>query len=178
MKRILAILLCCVMVFSLSAASALELSWDDYDYWFDVMAYLVDEIGMRKVGRPGEYAAYEYLVDNCLVSGVSSENTAYSALVQKSANSEGIAFAYVELCRQLGVDCRIVYGQLDWHEHCWNIIKLDGSYYHVDVSAAGAKGIEASFLKNDEGFWGLYRWDVASYPKCAGELEYSDLILS
>lgn len=124
------------------------------------------------------YAAYDYLVDNCFVSGVSSENTAYSALVQKSANSEGMAFAYVELCRQLGVDCRIVYGQLDWHEHCWNIIKLDGSYYHVDVSAAGANGIEASFLKNDEGFWGLYRWDVASYPKCAGELEYSDLILS
>ena len=123
------------------------------------------------------YTACEYLMQNCTLTGLATDNTAYSALVQRSANSEGVAFAYVELCRQLGVECRIVYGQLDWHEHCWNIVKLDGSYYHVDVSAAISQGAEGNFLETDEGFWGLYRWDVASYPKCTGELEYSDLML-
>jgi len=123
------------------------------------------------------YAALEYLMKNCSITGSGVDNTAYSALVQGAANSEGIAFAYVELCRQLGVDCRIVYGQQDWHEHCWNIVKLDGSYYHVDVSAAISSGANGYFLESDENFWGMYRWDVASYPKCAGELKYSDLML-
>lgn len=122
------------------------------------------------------YAACEYLMNNCAVSTVSADNTAYSALVQGWANSEGLAFAFVELCRQLNVDCRIVYGQLDWIEHCWNIIKIDGSYYHVDVSAAITGDAENSFLAADADFWGLYRWDVASYPKCDGELQYSDLL--
>jgi len=139
----------------------------------DAFAYL-DIESLSDVQRA--YAACEYLMKNCILSGVSTDNTAYAALVQRAANSEGLAFAYVELCRQLDVDCRIVYGQLDWHEHCWNIIKLDDSYYHVDVSAAISNGAEESFLKNDESFWGLYRWDLASYPKCSGELQYETLM--
>ena len=53
------------------------------------------------------YAALEYLMKNCSVSGGSLDNTAYSALVRGEANSEGVAFAYVELCRQLGVFYRL-----------------------------------------------------------------------
>lgn len=41
----------------------------------------------------------------------------------------GHRLAYTELCRQLGIDCTVVYGQLDWADHCWNVIKLDGDYY-------------------------------------------------
>ena len=122
------------------------------------------------------YTACQYLMANCLNTGSASQNTAYSALVEREANSEGIAFAYVELCRQLDIDCRIVYGQRDWQDHCWNIVKLDGEYYHVDVNSAIGSGIDYVFLENDEEFWGLYRWDVASYPKCTGELDYSDLL--
>ena len=80
------------------------------------------------------------------------------------------------LCRELGVDCRIVYGQEDWTEHCWNIVRIDGSYYHVDITAAIEDGAEAGFLMNDEMAWGHYRWDVSSYPKCSGELRYGDLL--
>ena len=122
------------------------------------------------------YAAYEYLTDNCSVSDDKNNNNAYAALVEGRANSEGLAFAYVELCRQLGVDCRIVYGQKDWQEHCWNIVRLDGSYYHVDVSAAITYGSGDGFLMNDEQAWSKYRWDVASYPKCAGELNLGDIV--
>ena len=122
------------------------------------------------------YAACEYLMEHCAVSEDKSENTAYAALVGGRANSEGTALAYIVLCRELGVDCRIVYGQEDWTEHCWNIVRIDGSYYHVDISAAIEDGAEAGFLMNDEMAWGHYRWDVSSYPKCSGELRYSDLL--
>lgn len=121
-------------------------------------------------------AASTYLADNCEVSDAAGDNTAYAALVNRRANSEGIAFAYVELCKQLKLDCRIVYGQHFWSDHCWNIVKVDGNYYHVDIANAIAEGMESSFLRSDEDFWGDYRWDVASYPKCSGELSYNDLV--
>ena len=121
-------------------------------------------------------AACQYLMDNCQLSTAASDNTAYSALVNHLANSEGIAFAYTELCRQLKLECSIVYGQRQWQDRCWNIVRIDGSCYHVDVYESINSGLESSFMLNDEDFWGNYRWDVASYPRCTGEQSYRDLL--
>ena len=121
-------------------------------------------------------AACQYLMEHCQLSAAATDNTAYSALVNHMANSEGLAFAYVDLCRQLKLECSIVYGQYQWQDRCWNIVKIDGSYYHVDVFEAINSGLESSFMVNDENFWGNHRWDVASYPKCTGEQNYSDLL--
>ena len=74
------------------------------------------------------------------------------------------------------LECSIVYGQRQWQDRCWNIVRIDGSCYHVDVYECINSGLEGSFMVNDEDFWGNYRWDVASYPKCTGELSYKDLI--
>ncbi len=131
-----------------------------------------DDMGEEELA----YAACEYLMEHCAVSEDKNDNTAYAALVGGQANSEGAALAYIVLCRELGVDCRIVYGQKNWTEHCWNIVRIDGSYYHVDITAAIEDGAEAGFLMNDETAWGQYRWDVSSYPKCSGELRYGDLL--
>ena len=122
------------------------------------------------------WEAFRYLADNCTLDEESGLNTAYAALVGGRADSEGIAFGYVELCSRLGLNCRIVYGQYAWEEHCWNIVRVDGSSYHVDVSKAAVNGYGNSFLKNDERFWGAYRWDVSSYPKCTDEADLSALL--
>lgn len=121
------------------------------------------------------FAASAYLAEKCELSDQSLDNTVYSALIKNSANSEGLALAYVELCRQLGIECRIVCGQYAWKDHCWNIINIDGEYYHVDVSACIRSGMEYGFLRNDESMWTNYRWDTASYPSCTGNLTFYDI---
>lgn len=108
--------------------------------------------------------AAKYLVEACDPQGV---NTIYAALIDNKAGPEGIALAYVELCRKSGIDCRIVYGQKDWQDHCWNIVRVNGNYFHVDLFA----GIDSGFLKSDSAFWGNYRWAVSEYPKCDGSEE-------
>lgn len=120
-------------------------------------------------------AAARYLSENCSFRADSAGNNAYSALIRGEADSEGVSLAYVELCRRLGVKCEIVYGQENWEDHCWNIIMLDGAYYHVDISDCIQDGLESGFLLRDEQLWGSYRWNVASYPACTGELNYDDL---
>ena len=122
------------------------------------------------------YDACAYLMEHCLFSEEPGQNSAYSALITGQADSEGIAFGYVELCRRLGLDCRIVYGQHDWQDHCWNIVLVDGNYYHVDVTQCMQGGLAFGFLRNDESFWGIYRWDVSAYPRCIGELSYLELM--
>ena len=120
--------------------------------------------------------ACQYLVDHCALTDDETANTAYAALIDGEADSEGVAFAYVELCRRLGVDCQIIYGQRDWKEYCWNMIRLEGSWYHVDVTRAMQGDLENGFLFNDQRAWGAYRWDVSSYPRCSGELRYYDVL--
>ena len=123
------------------------------------------------------YRACSWMLENCTFTERSTQNSAYAALIRREANSEGIALGYVELCRQLGLECHIVYGQLDWEEHCWNIVKVDGSYYHVDVTQCANAGLILGFMKNDEAFWGSYRWDVGSYPKCTSTNRFFDFFL-
>ncbi len=120
-------------------------------------------------------AACETLLRSCShVEGGQSD--IYSALILGEANSEGMALAYVELCRQLGIPCRIVYGQRDWRNCCWNIIQIGGASYHVDVSVCAEEGMENGFLLPDETMWSHYRWDISSYPPCHGSLSYADLL--
>lgn len=59
MKKCLALLL--VLFTFVSSACALEITDEDFDYWYEQMTYLVDEIGIRKMGYPGEKEACEYL---------------------------------------------------------------------------------------------------------------------
>ena len=119
--------------------------------------------------------ACTYLTEHCsyLESG---QHDLYSALIQGEANSEGLALAYVELCRQLDVPCQIVYGQRDWKDYCWNIIRLNGESYHVDAAACIDEGLASGFLLRDETMWSRYRWDISSYPPCNGAMSYADLV--
>lgn len=119
--------------------------------------------------------AYEYLVSNCTITGEGQGGSIYSALIERSSDSEGAALAYVELCRQLGLECSIVYGQRAWKDHCWNIVRVNGDYYHVDAGLASADAA-VNFLKPDQSFWESYRWDVSSYPACTGTLTYADIV--
>ena len=110
--------------------------------------------------------AFEYLCENSTVDNSGGKNTVYAALIGKTADSEGLALGYLELCRQLDVECIVVYGQHDWQDHCWNIIKAEDRYYHVDAGLMDIRDAELCFMKTDEDFWSTYRWDMSSYPAC------------
>jgi hypothetical protein len=102
-------------------------------------------------------------------------STAYGALTEYYADSEGFAMAYKALCDTLGIECIVVRGSLDKSYHAWNIIKLGEAYYHVDVSQCAAMGVSSAFLNPDSAMWGRYWWDIEVYPACEGTLDYYDV---
>lgn len=64
--------------------------------------------------------------------------TAYGALIEGRAVCQGYSVALYRLLLEAGIDNRIVFGKgiADGKEeaHAWNIVKLEGDYYYVDVT--------------------------------------------
>ena len=119
-------------------------------------------------------AAAEWLSAHCRYDSDGAGDL-YSALIKGAADDEGMAYAYAFLCRLLDLDCRMVYGQRNWEDGCWNIVSVEGSYYHVDPTVCAAGDYNGGFLLRDEIMWENCRWDVSAYPACTGELSWYDL---
>lgn len=77
---------------------------------------------------------HDYLVLNCENDTESPySDTIYGALVQKKALCEGYAKAFSYLCNLAGIENTIVTGETNV-PHMWNMVKLGGNWYHVDVT--------------------------------------------
>ncbi len=57
---------------------------------------------------------------------------AYNALVEGKAVCEGYSRAYCYLLSLVGVDSKCINN--DQGEHCWNLVKVGGKWYHVDLT--------------------------------------------
>ena len=84
---------------------------------------------------------HDYLVRNIAYnwnvatgSGAAPDHvyTAYGALVEGDAVCQGYTLAYAALLNRLGIEND--YAPSDAMNHIWNLVKLDGRWYHIDVT--------------------------------------------
>ncbi|SHI54044.1 leucine-rich repeat domain-containing protein [Lutispora thermophila] len=139
-----------------------------------------------------EKAIYNYLINNVKIHNIwdpTSDGTSgdiYGALNRGVAGSEGYAKAMKVLCHLAGLDCIYVEGTLNnsnkhyTYHHCWNMVKIDGHYYHVDVSWDDG-GYSGKILENSEYYvppikffnisdsdmlkYGKRTWNINAYPR-------------
>jgi len=142
---------------------------------------LSDAVGEIAAGITAESDAYRafqaanVLAESC-VSDEEAGDTAYSAIIDGTADSEGMAMAYSAICAAAGIPCQVVIGRLNSEKHYWNLIEAEDSWYHVDVSRALADSFAVTFLQNDSTMWDRYWWDTELYPICDGTLTYSSVV--
>lgn len=131
---------------------------------------IADDIGSTD-GAQYALAAYNVIAKNCTYAadGAALGSTAYGALISGSADSRGLALAFAALCAKKNLECRIVTGTLDGAPHTWNIVLINGAYYHVDVSENANAGPAGAFMRTDKEMSRRYTWDVAAYPACTTE---------
>lgn len=113
-------------------------------------------------------AAYNAVARDCTYTpdGAALGSTAYGALVTGAADSRGLALAFSALCAKGSVDSCVVTGTLDGVAHTWNLVLVDGAWYHVDVSQNGTLGAAGAFMRTDKEMSQHYAWDAAAYPAC------------
>lgn len=72
--------------------------------------------------------------DSELGSDVGAIYSIYGALINGHAVCEGYARAFKLLCQSAGLECILVTGDSKGVGHLWNMVKLEGNWYHVDVT--------------------------------------------
>ena len=83
---------------------------------------------------------HDYLTVNCeydyenLIKGTvpTVSHSTYGVFANRMAVCDGYALSYKYLLKRVGIDCYMVTS--DEINHAWNLIKLDGQYYQVDVT--------------------------------------------
>ena len=132
-----------------------------YKYLQDTVTYDINEMNRALAGD------YNY----------SDAHNAFGALIQKHAVCDGIASALSLLFGKMGIKCMTItgtsaiYGQ-EKVNHAWNIVEMEGKYYHLDttwdISKHGMFSEYAYdyFLQNDENMAFDHDWDVMSAPAC------------
>jgi len=115
-----------------------------------------------------EKYVYQALID-CVEYDETAElhQSPYSALVYGKSVCAGYARAFQYIMLELGVPTYYCTGETQGH--AWNIVKLDGGYYNVDVSRADTKSSpERYFNRTDEDLRGTHKRSGYStiLPKC------------
>lgn len=85
---------------------------------------------------------YKWIASNTTYNEYSSFNqTIYSVLINRNSVCTGYAKTAQYLLGLLNVESQLVFGKFHSDEsqsgrHCWNIVKIDGMWYHVDFCMA------------------------------------------
>lgn len=82
---------------------------------------------------------YDYIkddgtIDNNAVTEFSNSFTPYGALLENEGVCESYAEAFLLLAREAGLEAIIVTGSMEGVNHEWNRVKLDNSWYSLDVT--------------------------------------------
>ncbi len=92
------------------------------------------------------------------------------------SDGEGICESYANtfqfMCRLAGIDSQLITGEVNGVGHMWNIVKIDGEYYHVDVTSDDPyPDVEGRLRYNyfnvtDDMIALNHTWERDDYPKC------------
>ena len=105
----------------------------------------VAEIVGRIPSNASEYVkelyCHDYIITHCKYCKDHSNNkykskifNAYGCLVEGNAVCEGYTKAMQLLLARFGIESRPVAGYRSKEAHLWNLIKIDGNWYHTDVT--------------------------------------------
>ena len=96
--------------------------------------------------------------------------TAYGAMIDNLTICQGYADAFDMLTSMLGMNCVQIYGLGSGEPHNWNMIELDGNWYHVDCTwGAAFGGVDgkcsyAYLLASDAQQGRTHTWDRDFFP--------------
>lgn len=87
---------------------------------------------------------YQWVSDTVSYDYSYKDGSIYDALIKGSSVCVGYAGAFQVVMEAMGLECYINEGKVEssgkWEDHAWNIVKLDGRYYFVDVTWGDTSG--------------------------------------
>ena len=104
---------------------------------------------------------FSFLMERDEYTFETSITPAYSLLYHGVGDSRAFANVYAAMCRQSGLDCRVISGTKNGLPWFWNMIRYRGQFHHVDIIESDQIG--QMQLHPDYEMIG-YVWDYSAYP--------------
>lgn len=102
-----------------------------------------------------DYMSETYTYDDSL-----TKHTAYDLITTNSAVCQGYGELFYLLAKGAGIPVRNQEGTLDGGPHLWNLVKIGGEWYHVDVTNQHLFKKEPYVIMGSDQMRSLpYRWD-------------------
>jgi len=116
----------------------------------------------------GDYAKarwlHDYLVNNAVYDYTFTYYTPHAVLLAGTGVCEGFTRAYQLLLNAVGLrENKRISGTGNGGAHAWNLVRVDGSWYHVDTTW-DIGGRHTYFLRSDEFMRKNHAWNASSYP--------------
>ncbi|MFJ8089661.1 transglutaminase domain-containing protein [Lysinibacillus sp. NPDC095746] len=118
-------------------------------------------------------AINDYIVSNTTygTKTKASPHSAYALLMEGQAVCQGYALTAYKMLEQAGFDVKYVVGTVNNNEaHAWNLVKIDGNWYHLDTTwndplpnRFGASSYDY-FLVTDAQLKKDHKWIASNYP--------------
>lgn len=114
----------------------------------------------------------DYIVKNTVYSTntTSSPHSACTVLKENKGVCQGYALLALKMLQALGVETKYVVGEVKTGGHAWNLVKIDGQWYHLDTTwndplPDRGKGVRYEyFLINDAQMKLDHSWNQSDYP--------------
>lgn len=128
-----------------------------------------------------ELAIHDYIINNARYDTEGYKNatlkpesySAYGILVLGSGVCKGYSTAMKLMMDRVGIECSIVTGSSKDQSHAWNIVKIDGDYYHVDltwndpITQDGTDMLSHNYFNlTDKELAEDHFWDRSKHPPC------------
>lgn len=94
----------------------------------------------------------------------------YGVLKYHNAVCVGYATTFRLFMQMMDIPCMVVHNNDLYHS--WNLVQLDGNWYHVDIYSDQGNGNYANFNMNDEMASSSHDWDQDFFP-AATSLDYN-----
>ncbi len=108
---------------------------------------------------------YAFLMERFDYTMETSITPSYSLLRHGVGDSKAFATVYAAMCRQAGLECRVVTGTRSGEPWSWNMVRDEGYDYHVDLLRSYELGYYREYV---DGEMQGYVWDYSAYPACTG----------
>ena len=109
-----------------------------------------------------EKYVYDMIFSECIYDDSEGySGTVYGTLINHIGRCEGICKSFMWCMRELGIECMCVSGTPKWQTdavyagHSWNIIKINGKYYNVDLTIDNIKDNEYQVNYPNYGFFNV-----------------------
>lgn len=107
---------------------------------------------------------YSYLTSRFNYTESAEGATVYSLLCQGKSSSICMTTVVRYLCEKTDLNCLTVTGRRSGEPYCWNIIEVDGRYYHLDFHRDSVD--QTGLIFRTDADMPHYFWDIDKYPRC------------